>query len=191
MMPRRTTKEWPAGSAQTENDVEQQPTELHFAAQDGDLAEVRRLLTLGAEVNATDAHGNTPLKYASAEPWPEVLRLLIAYGASTTIADENGFTPMHCATGHGFYDEAIEMVETLLLAGADVNARSIHLGFVPLHEASTAQMVDWLLAHGADPTIRNTAGQTPEEYLRADGCIEEADRLSDWCRNSEPESKTK
>ncbi len=162
--------------------MELEPMELHFAAQDGDVAKVSRLLALGADVNATDSRGNTPLKYASAEPHPEVLRLLTAHGASATIADDRGFTPLHCAAGHGFYKEAIEMVEILLQAGADVNARSLHLGFVPLHEARTARMVDWLLTHGADVTVRNNAGQTPEDYLRADGCAEEADRLREWGR---------
>lgn len=160
--------------------MKQEPTELHFAAQAGELAEVRRLLSLGADVNAVDSNGITPLKYASAEPQPEVLRLLIASGASATIADHRGFTPMHCVAGHGFFDEAIEMAEILLRAGADVNARSRQLGFVPLHEAQTTRMVEWLLAHGADPTIRNDAGKSPEEYLRADGCVEEADCLRGW-----------
>jgi ankyrin repeat protein len=153
-------------------------TDLHFAAQAGDVSEVKRLVAAGADVNVQDENGNTPLKYASAEPHPEVLRTLIALGASPHLSDRRGFTPIHCVAGHGFYEEAIEMAEILIEAGADVNARSTVHGFVPLHEARTVGMIDFLLRHGADPTIKNDEGQTPEEYLRKDDEIEESEHLS-------------
>lgn len=152
-------------------------TDLHFAAQRGDISDVRRLVEEGADVNIQDENGNTPLKFASAEPQPDVLRTLISLGASPELADWRGFTPIHCVAGHGFYDEAIEMAEILINAGADVNARSAEHGFVPLHEVRTTKMVDFLLGRGADPTIKNDAGQTPEEYLAADDFTEEADSL--------------
>lgn len=144
-------------------------TDLHSAAQSGDVSEVRRLVTSGVDVNAQDENGNTPLKYASAEPHPEVLRVLISLGASPVISDHRGFTPIHCVAGHGFYDEAIEVAQILIKAGADVNARSTTHGFVPLHEVRTVKMVELLLRHRADASIRNDAGQTPEEYLLDDG----------------------
>ena len=56
-------------------------TEIHFAAQHGDATKVHRLVTSGIDVDIQDENGNTPLKYASAEPNPEVLRLLISLGA--------------------------------------------------------------------------------------------------------------
>jgi ankyrin repeat protein len=152
--------------------------QLHFAAQAGDCSEIRRLVAAGADVNSQDEHGNTPLKYASAEPYPDALRTLIALGASPHLPDHRGFTPLHCVAGHGFYEEAIEMATILIDAGADVNARSQRFGFVPLHEARTTGMIDFLLRHGADPCLRNDAGQTPAEYLRADGETKEADHLS-------------
>jgi ankyrin repeat protein len=152
-------------------------TDLHFAAQAGDVAEVKRLVEAGADVNVLDENGNTPLKYASAEPHPQVLRALIALGASPHISDRRGFTPIHCVAGHGFYEEAIEMAEILIAAGADVNVRSKVHGFVPLHEARTVEMIDFLLVHGADPTITNDEGKTPKEYLREDDCLEEAEHL--------------
>jgi ankyrin repeat protein len=152
-------------------------TDLHFAAQSGKDSEVRRLIQSGVDPNVQDENGSTPLKYASAEPHPGIMRTLISLGASPTISDHRGFTPIHCVAGHGFYEEAIEMAAILIEAGADVNARSITYGFVPLHEVKTTKMIDFLLHHGADASIRNDAGQTPEEYLREDGNNEEAEYL--------------
>ncbi len=152
-------------------------TDLHFAAQNGNVAEVERLIAEGADPNAQDENGNTPLKYASAEPYPQVLLTLISLGASPVMADRRGFTPIHCVAGHGFYDEALEMGKILVDAGADVNARSIVHGFVPLHEARTTRMVDFLLENGADPSIKNNDGQTPEQYLSEVDNVNEANRL--------------
>ncbi len=84
---------------------------------------------------------------------------------------------MHCVAGHGFYDEAIEMAEILVEAGADVNARSATYGLVPLHVVRTTGMIDFLLRSGADPSIKSDSGLTPEEYLAEDDYNEESEYL--------------
>ena len=159
------------------------PSELHFAVQAGKLAEVRSLITSGVDVNAQDRNGNTPLKYASAEPHPEVMVELILAGARVDLSDRRGFTPLHCVASHGFYSEALEMAKMLLKSGANVNAKSAELGFVPLHEVRTTGMIDLLLAHGANPTLRNEDGQTPAEYLLKEGNKEEAEHLKKKMKN--------
>ncbi len=93
------------------------------------------------------------------------------------LADERGFTPLHRAAAHGFYAEAIEMAEALLASGADVNARSREHGFVPLHEATGAEMIRLLVARGADPNIRNNADLTPLQYMIEDERMEDAEAL--------------
>lgn len=152
-------------------------TELHFAAQRGDITEVVRLIKSGAEIDSRDERGNTPLKYVSAEPHIGVLGFLLDNGASPLCADDRGFTPLHCVAGHGFYDEALDMASLLVEAGADVNARSVQYGYVPLHEARTASMIDFLVSRGADMSIRNCDGQTPYEYQLEDGNLVEAECL--------------
>lgn len=140
-------------------------TDLHFAAQAGNAIEVVQQVRKGTDINVQDDNGNTPLKYASAEPHVEVVGKLIDLGASVTLADKRGFTPLHCAAGHGFWPEALEIADLLLKHGAKINQQSHDFGFVPLHEARGEQMIHYLLTQGADPTIRNHAGMTPLEYM--------------------------
>jgi ankyrin repeat protein len=95
-------------------------TNLHCAAQAGDVETIARLVAAGADVNARDERGNTPLKYASAEPVLGAVQKLIELGADVNLRDDRGFTPLHCVAAHGFYAEAVEMAEALLASGADV-----------------------------------------------------------------------
>jgi ankyrin repeat protein len=152
-------------------------TDLHWAAQAGDVEAITRLVAAGADVNARDKHGNTPLKYASAEPVPDAVRKLIELGADVNLGDDRGFTPLHCAAAHGFYAEAVEMAEALLARGADVNARSRELGLVPLHEATGGDVIRLLVARGADPNVRSDAGLTPLEHMIEDERPDDAEHL--------------
>lgn len=152
-------------------------TDLHFAAQRGELQEIERLVAGGIDVNVRDQSGNTPLKYACAEPSLEAIQRLIDLGADVNLADDRGFTPLHCAAGHGFYPDALKIVELLLSRGADINARSIELGFVPLHEATGPAIIRLLLERGADACIKSNDGLTPLEYMIEEGNEEDAKAL--------------
>lgn len=152
-------------------------TELHFAAQSGNVQAIARLVAAGADVNARDENGNTPLQYASAEPVPAAILKLIELGADVNLGDDRGFTPLHCAAAHGFCEQAVEVAEALLACGADVNARSRKLGLVPLHEATGSDVIRLLVARGADPNLRNDAGLTPLEYMIKDKRLDDAEYL--------------
>jgi cytohesin len=152
-------------------------TDLHFAAQAGDVEAIARLAAGGADVNSRDEHGSTPLKYASAEPFLAAVRKLIELGADVNRGDDSGFTPLHCAAAHGFHAEAVAVVEALLAGGAGVNARSREFGFVPLHEARGGGVIRLLVARGADAGVRSSAGLTPLEYMIEDGRSEDAEHL--------------
>jgi ankyrin repeat protein len=62
--------------------------QLHFAAQDGDVAKVTRLLNEGHEPNAFDDLGRTPLHCAAERGHLDVMRLLLASGAEVNAHDE-------------------------------------------------------------------------------------------------------
>ena len=70
--------------------------ELVTAIRNGDVRVVRQLLDNGADVNARDAEGNTPLILASFYASPECLELLIEKGADVNSANKAGATPLSC-----------------------------------------------------------------------------------------------
>ena len=72
---------------------------LHTAARQGNIAEITRLLAEGADPNARDKHGATPLHRAAASANPEIVTILIDALADLHARDEHGNTPLHRAAG--------------------------------------------------------------------------------------------
>ncbi len=140
---------------------------LLAAVKAGDAAGVTSLVNHGANPNARDAIGMTPLHYAAYRGEPAVAEALIAGGADLDVKDSMGMTPLHAAAFQGHPD----MVETLLKAGAEVNAKD-RAGNTPLHYAvfvKDASTVKLLLASGADGTLVNARGASPAAMARASG----------------------
>ena len=92
-------------------------SDLHYAARDGDLAAVRKLVSRGAEVNLQDKHGWTPLHFAAQALSEEVTSYLLAHGAAVDTEDRHGNTPLFRATFACRGDGAV--IRALRAAGAD------------------------------------------------------------------------
>ena len=90
-------------------------TALHYAAQLGDLSQVRALLDAGAEINAEDADGVTPLMLAMTDP--AKVRLLLDRGANINAVSRAGRTPLIIAAAQ---PGAVDLVADLLRRGAKV-----------------------------------------------------------------------
>ncbi len=77
------------------------PKPLHQAAQSGDAAATQKLITDGANVNAT-AYGPawTPLYLAARDGHLAVVKLLVANGAKVNSKDRAGDRPLDLATEH-------------------------------------------------------------------------------------------
>jgi ankyrin repeat protein len=91
---------------------------LHLA---NDLELTKLLLDKGADVNARDAGGFTPLRVAIERKNDlELIKLLLAKGANINAKDSIGNTPLHIAAALDRFEE----VELLLQKGADVNAKN-------------------------------------------------------------------
>ena len=101
---------------------QQKPTKsLHQAVLDGDIDQVRLLTSRGAEVNAEDRTGYTPLFYAAERGQKDVAELLIAAGANVNAKDRSGNTPLHYSAVRGYYG----MCELLVTRGADSAAENL------------------------------------------------------------------
>lgn len=92
--------------------------ELLQATEAGDLAQMATLLTQGAEVNARNAYGWTPLHVAAAGGDPAVVALLLQHGADVHAESHIGATPIDNATTRGGRKAVIDL---LLAHGAKLN----------------------------------------------------------------------
>ncbi|HXL01820.1 MAG TPA: ankyrin repeat domain-containing protein [Candidatus Atribacteria bacterium] len=87
----------------------------------GSLEEVKKAIEAGANVNARDENGMTPLMHAAgANQNPEVIKVLLEAGAEVNARDEDGWTPLMQAA---CFNQNPEVIKVLLEAGADGKIR--------------------------------------------------------------------
>jgi hypothetical protein len=113
--------------------------------------------------------GDTALHIASAGYRTEIVRKLLAAGADVHARNRRGQQALHAAAvgspGSQMWNPPAQSatVVCLIEAGADPNAIDMD-GVSPLHRAvrtRAAEAVRTLLAHGADPALKNKSGSTP------------------------------
>ena len=73
---------------------------LAQAAQNGQVEGVEYWLTQGADINARDRFGDTPLMYAARNAHPRVVKTLLAHGADARLRDHFGLTATQWAMFH-------------------------------------------------------------------------------------------
>ena len=137
--------------------------ELHKAATAGDVAKLNRLIKAGADVNAVNEDGWTPLHSAVYGGHTDAVIALIKAGADINAVNEIGWTPLHNAAYSGHTDAIIALIK----AGADVNATSKGgwtPGRTPLHGAASEGHTDAvivLIEAGAYTNATTNDGFTP------------------------------
>ncbi len=142
--------------------------QLIEAAQQIDVAQAKALIEKGAGVNAMDPDmGQTPLMFAASGGSLEMVDALLNAGADPNIAGSDpgfeGWTALMYAA-EGLTKEALDIVDRLLTAGAELNAQTED-GRTALMLAAdrgdlAADCLQRLLKLGADPALPNAQGDT-------------------------------
>jgi ankyrin repeat protein len=140
---------------------------------------LRALLERGANPNLRDKDGSTALLYAVYSGSLEATRLLLAAKADPNLYDDDGFGPLMVATQ---LKERIDIMETLLGAGANPNARTLKAGLTPLHHslrssAPYCAKAILLLKAGADMQAIDNEGRRPLSNLPPKGVEFECDEI--------------
>ncbi|KAJ3599462.1 hypothetical protein NHX12_033423 [Muraenolepis orangiensis] len=157
-------------------------TALHLAARYARADAAKRLLDAGADANAHDNMGRTPLHAAVAADAQGVFQILIRNRATELNSRMNdGTTPLILAARL-----AVEgMVEELVHCHADINAVDDH-GKSALHWAAAVNNVEAtlvLLKNGANRDMQDNKEETPLFLAAREGSFEAAQVLLDHYSN--------
>ncbi|OJK04283.1 hypothetical protein ASPACDRAFT_19809 [Aspergillus aculeatus ATCC 16872] len=133
---------------------------LNEAVHQRDFEGMRLLLLFGANPNAPDREGKTPLLVAVEESFVDGATLLLKYRADANYAPESGLdSPLSRAIANG----KISMVQQLLAHGGnpdnatpDGSTALIEL----IHHRAPPQLVSLLLEAGCDPNRKGRQGKT-------------------------------
>lgn len=126
------------------------PTGLHLASKRGYTDMMKRLLLSGADIDAIDNIGCTPLMHAASFNHVEATKMLLEHGASVSYRAPRGHTALHMVASLRNGQEAV--AAALLDSGSDIEAKT-HGGDTPLHLAAafgSEAMVSFLLDRGAN-----------------------------------------
>lgn len=127
---------------------------LHLAVMTGALPIVKALLEAGAIVDMGDADGQTPLLLACLGGRLEIVRLLIDHRANPAHQNKQAHSALHYLAA---FCRDRQLLEDIIAAGADVNAKSLKLN-TPMHFAAmngNEVATQVLLANGASPSVIN------------------------------------
>jgi len=133
-----------------------QGTPLHAALENSDSKNAKEFIERGADVNAINSNGNTPVLIA-ANSCPEVIYDLVKKNALLDKPNAQGITSLHVL----LKKKNIHLAQSFINAGVNVNAQDEN-GISPLMIAAQNDLSEifiLLLQKGADHTLKDVHGQ--------------------------------
>jgi ankyrin repeat protein len=146
------------------------------AAFSNNTQQVSAAIKNGMPVDQKDENGNTALMLASFDGHVETMQVLLNAGATIDLRDNNGRTALMFASS-GPYPAAVRL---LLEKGAEINAVDNVEHFTALMFAAAeglSPVVDILLAHGADPKLKDKDDDTAASFAQKRGFTDLAQKL--------------
>ncbi|CAG9975205.1 unnamed protein product [Clonostachys byssicola] len=137
---------------------------VHIAAQDGQIALLRKLKENGAKMDVLDSNDATPLLLACRHGQSYTATFLIENGASVNLADEDGASPL----GEAIKTGMTNVVKHLLKAGAKADMYAdtrplllaIERGSVAIVSLLKPESSDWLVKDSQQRTALHLAARS-------------------------------
>lgn len=165
----------PSGMSGSADELDAANDSLRNAAAAGNVNDLLKALSQGADVDGKDDDGRTAMINAAWRGRSDVIQILLDHGADIAISDDRGRTPMIWGAING----QTKVVRALLDAGAEPN-RSDEEGVTALMRAAWnghRAIVDMLLQFGSDPARRDKNGRTALDHAIREGHGEIVARL--------------
>ena len=156
---------------------QQSDEQLFTLARTGDLLQLEQLLDQGANPDARNRQGYTPLIMAAYYGHIPLMERLVLRGAQSCAIDGKGSSAMMGAAFRGHFDVIQWLLEN---SGCDVNHRN-HAGQTSLMMAALfgrEEIIDLLLKHDADPGIQDSMGNRAATLAAAQGQQAVAEKLN-------------
>ena len=132
---------------------------IHLAVLRADLDDMKAQIMAGANINASDEVGNTPLHFALGLGEAKIAEWLMSQGVDLNAKANDGRSMTHAAAAGG----QIELLKKLVVESLKLDDKNV-LGQTPLHLAAAAgqtETVEWLLKQDQKVSVQDADNNTP------------------------------